>query len=332
MGEARLFHVVYGGAHELVEAPFQREKELQQLFESQLRALTGIDMLASEYQAGRHRRIDTLGIDAQGCPVVIEYKRSQNESIINQGLHYLDWLKNHQADIELLVCDTPGIRSGRRININGAWLLCVARDFAEWDLSTAKEVNRRVELLRCRRFGEEHLILEWVYGKGSSEPAAVVVKPTPYAEPVPPPAPEPVKPVLPHVQPRDVQPRPDRPNYAICRGWRRADESLRELFAELETTLESFGNDVHILPRAKYIAFKCDYSRSLASVHFYASDRYLLVKVPLDPDSVPLERGFMRDMRKEKWHPGPGNLGIKILDHEGLEKARPWLREAYERR
>ena len=90
MGEIQLFHVIYGGAHELAEHPFQKERGLQDLFETHLHSLTGIDFLASEHSTGqRHkRRIDTLGIDADGCPVVIEYKRHRDQNIINQGLDY----------------------------------------------------------------------------------------------------------------------------------------------------------------------------------------------------------------------------------------------------
>lgn len=35
--------------------------------------------------------MDTLGIDENNAPVVVEYKRSSNENVINQGLFYLDW-------------------------------------------------------------------------------------------------------------------------------------------------------------------------------------------------------------------------------------------------
>jgi len=38
-----------------------------------------------------------------GCPVIIEYKRSTNESVFNQDSFYPDWLMDHRADFELLV-------------------------------------------------------------------------------------------------------------------------------------------------------------------------------------------------------------------------------------
>ena len=67
-------------------------------------------MLASEYSTGpKHGgRIDTLGIDENGNPVIIEYKRATNENVINQGLFYLDWLLDHRAEFKLLVMERLG--------------------------------------------------------------------------------------------------------------------------------------------------------------------------------------------------------------------------------
>ena len=47
-------------------------------------------------------------MDENGCPVIIEYKRSSNENVINQGLFYLDWLLDHKAEFELLVTKQLG--------------------------------------------------------------------------------------------------------------------------------------------------------------------------------------------------------------------------------
>lgn len=85
MGRLQLFHATLDGARELEETPFRDEKELQNLFERHLRDLTGIDFLNSEHFTGRrHNRItDTLGLDDQQCPVVIEYKHGKGGAAIS---------------------------------------------------------------------------------------------------------------------------------------------------------------------------------------------------------------------------------------------------------
>ena len=79
-----------------------KEKNIQTLFEKNLQIILNVDFLATEYSTSFGGRIDTLGIDKNGSPVIIEYKRNQNDNVINQGLSYLRWLLDHKADFEIL--------------------------------------------------------------------------------------------------------------------------------------------------------------------------------------------------------------------------------------
>ena len=72
------------------------EKYLQSLFENNLQEILNITFLAHEYSTSFGGRIDTLGIDKNGSPVIIEYKKNQNDNVINQGLSYLRWLLDHK--------------------------------------------------------------------------------------------------------------------------------------------------------------------------------------------------------------------------------------------
>ena len=105
MGDIKLFQINDSGVQELEGHSVAVEKSLQMLIEKQLEPFLGVRFLASEYSTGKAHggRIDTLGIDENGCPVIIEYKRAINENVINQGLFYLDWLMDHRGDFELLV-------------------------------------------------------------------------------------------------------------------------------------------------------------------------------------------------------------------------------------
>src|SRR4030067_573949 len=78
------------------------EKNLQELFENNLEEILNISYLAHEYSTSFGGRIDTLGIDRNGSPCIIEYKKNQNDNVINQVLSYLRWLLDHKADFEIL--------------------------------------------------------------------------------------------------------------------------------------------------------------------------------------------------------------------------------------
>jgi RecB family endonuclease NucS len=54
------------------------------VIEANMETFFGVRFLASEYFTGpKHRgRIDSLGIDDTGSPVIFEYKRSRDENVI----------------------------------------------------------------------------------------------------------------------------------------------------------------------------------------------------------------------------------------------------------
>ena len=101
VGDIKLFRLKEGNVEELAGQSVAMEKSLQHVLERHLETFLGVRFLASEYSTGKRHagRIDTLGIDENNSPVIIEYKRSINENVINQGLFYLDWLLDHKQNL-----------------------------------------------------------------------------------------------------------------------------------------------------------------------------------------------------------------------------------------
>ncbi|MDR2046575.1 MAG: hypothetical protein LBP79_01490 [Clostridiales bacterium] len=91
MADIQLFKIG-GQVAEIQGTSVALEKELQKILEANMHAFFGVTFLATEYPTTNGGRMDSIGIDENNCPVIFEYKRSQNENVINQGLFYLDWL------------------------------------------------------------------------------------------------------------------------------------------------------------------------------------------------------------------------------------------------
>lgn len=82
----------------LKEVPFKLEKDIQNLFESQLSELVGLQLVKSEFTI-KNKRIDTLAFDSQSKAfVIIEYKRSKSNSVVDQGFTYLNLMLENKAD------------------------------------------------------------------------------------------------------------------------------------------------------------------------------------------------------------------------------------------
>src|SRR5581483_800638 len=130
MSDIKLFRLATNGAQEVAGTSVQIEKSMQDLIEQNLEAFLGIRFLASEYITGKtHRgRIDTLGVDENNNPVILEYKRSINENVVTQGLFYLDWLLDHQAEFALLAMKKLGPSFYDQIYWSSPRLVCIAGD------------------------------------------------------------------------------------------------------------------------------------------------------------------------------------------------------------
>ena len=150
------------GVIALAATPVTVERSLQSLIERHPRDLLGVRFLASEHPTGRHHRgrVDTLGLDRLGAPVIIEYKRRLGGNVITQGLFYLDWLVDHRAEFRLLVEERLSDAVAATIDWRAARLICVAAGFSRYDLRAVRHITHTVELVRYRCFGGGILLLE----------------------------------------------------------------------------------------------------------------------------------------------------------------------------
>lgn len=301
MGDIKLFRISHHEVAELVGQSVALEKSLQTLIEQHLEPLLGVQFLATEYSTGKTHggRIDTLGIDENAFPVIIEYKRSSNENVINQGLFYLNWLLDHQAEFELMVLKKYGQELAEEIDWSSPRLLCIAGDFTKYDEHAVQQINRNIELIRYRRYGDELLLLELVN--------AVTAHP---------------------ITETQLQSTPKKNVYkSVSEYLEQSPAHLQDLFAELEAYLVALGDDVQKKVLKLYFAYKR--IKNFACVEVHPQSEELLVFVKVDPDSIELEDGFTRDVRKIG-HFGTGDLEIRIKSRDDLERAKPLLVESYE--
>lgn len=304
MGDIKIFRTNGDSVIQLEGTSVALEKSLQELIEKHLDVFLGVRFLATEYSTGKTHagRIDTLGIDENGCPVITEYKRSTNENVINQGLFYLDWLLDHKAEFELLVLRKFGHTMADTIEWSAPRLVCIAGDFTKYDQHAVQQINRNIELIKYKRYGTELLLLDLVHSvtadAGSIEPIMAV---------------DGGKPVMVYKTVTD---------YLST-----ASASTVDLYEALRVFLMGLGDDVQFKTLKFYFAFKR--IKNFACVEIRKQTGKLQVYAKFDPDTVTLEEGFTRDVR-EIGHFGTGDLEITLGTMADLERAKPLLLKSYE--
>ncbi|NSY50458.1 DUF5655 domain-containing protein [Agrobacterium tumefaciens] len=317
MSDIKLFHFNGGQVTELAGAAVQVEKSLQKLFEANLEALLGIRFLASEHSTGAVHggRIDTLGVDEDNSPVIIEYKRSVNENVINQGLFYLDWLLDHRKEFQWLVMERLGQDVASSVDWSAPRLLCIAGDFTRYDEHAVKQIARNIELIRYRRFGEDLLMLELVHvpktSKLNGSKVITEVKSPSSLQPTPE--------IIPENDPYLSQ----RMSYRLSQS----SADLRDIYDAVYQFLIGLGDDVQVKELKLYTAFKR--LKNFVCMEIYPQSRTVTLFLKLEPDTVPLESGFTRDV-SNVGHFGTGDLQVTLKSMADFEKAQPLLLRAYE--
>lgn len=316
MGDVKLFSVGGRSVAELAPASVQVEKSLQNLFEANLEALLGVRFLATEHSTGpvHGGRIDTLGIDEDGCPVIIEYKRAVNENVINQGLFYLDWLMDHRKEFQWLVLEKLGKETAANVDWSAPRLLCIAGDFTRYDEHAVKQINRNIELLRYRRFENDLLMLELVH---APKTASRVSSSTSLAQSV-------------RAGQNQAATATSDPYQSQRIAYRlgNASASLRDLFESISSFLLNLGDDVQMKELKYYLAFKR--IKNFACLEVYPQVAVITAYLKLDPDTVPIEQGFTRDVRSIG-HFGTGDLEVSMRTQSDFERAQALFQHAYER-
>jgi predicted transport protein len=307
MSDLQLFRLSNGTASELTTQVAKLEKQLQCLVEANMQTFLGVRFLASEYVTGKtHKgRIDSLGLDENSCPVIIEYKRHSNENVINQGLFYLDWLLDHQAEFRWLVMERLGKDVADQIEWAGTRLLCIAADFTRYDQHAVQQIPRNIELIRYKLFGNDLLLLELV--NAQSVPDVTAVKPAQ----------------------SDLSDKPEKAkasskDKSLDEQLALASSEIRDLYTQLTGSLASLGDDVQEKRLKLYTAFRR--LKNFACVIAYPNR--LLVTLKLDPASVQQEEGFSRDV-SQVGHWGTGDVELTLRTHADLQRAKSLLERSY---
>lgn len=302
MSDIKLFRLEGNQVEELEGRSVAVEKSLQYLIERHMEELLGVRFLASEYSTGpKHGgRIDSLGIDENGAPVIVEYKRALNENVMNQGLYYLDWLMDHKAEFTLLVRDQLDRQTADAIEWPSARLLCIAGDFTKFDTHSVQQIPRNIELIRYRRYGEELLMLELVNATEGAVSDAAVPKP----------------------------PKAGKEQYTtFTEHLANASSDVQDRFESAKAFALALGDDVQMKTLRYYVAFKRLKNFMCVEIRPQAGTMLLFLKV--DPKGMNLEEGFTRDVSEiGSW--GTGDLEVTIKDDADLERAKPLIVESYE--
>jgi len=302
-----LYQIKQQKVNQIKPTSFKNERELQKLFEANLEALLGVRFVASEFTTGDRQRgrIDSLGVDQDGTPVIVEYKKTGKENVINQGLFYLDWLVDHKGDFTLVAQEKLG--KDIELDWSSPRLILVAENFSEYDKYAVNRIGANIQLWTYRRYGDDFLFLESIYATISQK-------------------------ILKKEKPTEVETITDGNDiveeiiYTLDDHLKGKSEDVKTLFDTLKERIFALNVDDDILekPNKIYISYK--HGKNFCEIRLQAKELKIWLDIPYGDLDDPKKLG--RDVSKIG-HYGTGEVETKLGNLSEISDVMYLIEQSY---
>ncbi|MBX7149882.1 DUF91 domain-containing protein [bacterium] len=294
-----LFTNKNGSLEILKKKDFRNEKELQRFVESNLETLFNVRFLATEFVISEKHggRIDSLGLDDNDSPVIIEYKWGEKDNIINQGLFYLDWLIDHKGDFQVLV--EKILKEKIQVEYGSPRLILIAQSFNKYDQFAINRMAENIELWTYSLYENNTFELRSIatsQAKKNKDTSASKVTQISYDD------------------------------YSVDRLLEKAEPNIKELFDELRERVLNFESEQEIeeLPRKHYVAYRTNRAFLYVSIQVSA----LKIHIIINQKDLNDPKGMTRDVSKVG-HYGYGNTEIILKSMDDLEYVMSFVKQSY---
>lgn len=219
----------------LKEKPFKLEKDIQSLFEANLIDVLGLQLVKSEFSI-KNRRIDTLAFDAQSKAfVIIEYKRSKSNSVVDQGFTYLNLMLENKADFIIEYNESCNGNIQRKdVDWSQTRVVFVSTSFTENQKLATNFKDIAIELYEVKRY-EGGIIAINPIKKSSS---ATSIQPLTEKD-------EAIRKVT-----REIKVYTEEDHLS------NKSNQVTELYEEFKNAILNLSDDIEVQARKDYIAFK----------------------------------------------------------------------------
>lgn len=299
-----LYEISAENIEQIRSSKFESEKELQTLFEENLVTFLGVRFIATEFSTGDRQRgrVDTLGLDEDGSPTIIEYKITSKENVINQGLFYLDWLVDHKGDFALVAQEILG--SNVEINWSAPRLIIIAESFTEYDKYAVNRIGANIELWTFRRYGKDLMYLEPLF------------TPESYSK----------RPQRKKSSEEEKSEIKDIPIYTLEHHTKNKPKEVIYLFETLQTRILDLAEEGEIIEKANkmYIGYK--HGKNFCEIRIQTSGLKIWLDLPKSELDDPYQ--FTRDVSKIG-HYGTGATELKMSKLDELEKVISLVEQSF---
>jgi predicted transport protein len=275
------------------EKSFKLEREIQNIFESNLQEVMGLQLVKSELTI-KNRRIDTLAFDKQtNAFIIIEYKRDKNYSVVDQGLTYLNLMLQNKAEFILTYNETlKDTLHSKKVDWSQSRVAFVSPSFTENQISASDFKDFGIELWEVKQFENNFISINSIK-KSSGAPS--------------------IKPLLENSE-KLKEVKENIKVYTEEDHLNNCADAIVELYEKFKYSILNLADGIEIMPQKFYIAFKK--GTNISDIEVQKKGLKVFINTKLGTLDDP--KGLAKDV-SNIGHRGNGDYQIQIESDKDLE-------------
>ena len=277
------------------------EKQIQKITEDNLENIFGLEFVKSEFTLGRFR-IDTLAFDKESNSfVIIEYKKVRDTGLIEQGLAYMEILLDRVSDF-ITEYNEQLNKSLRKSEVDKSQsrVIFVSPSFDKFQ-KQASNLDLHIDLWEVRVY--ENNLVEFTPIISENKLRTKLQTSN--------------KGTIGKIQ-REIK------TYSEEYHIEQTSEKTKYLYQEIKEKTLSLGNDIEIVYRKHYVAFKTNRN----FVYLNIKKGMIHADLSISPEKVDDPKSLIRDMH-EIGHWGRGYSRITIKDKSDIPYFMLLLEQSY---
>lgn len=290
---------------EIRETWFEFEKHMQKLTEDNMENIFWLEFIATEFQLN-NLRIDSLAFNQESNSfVIIEYKRWNSYSVIDQGMSYLALMLNNKADfVQELSRKRNKFIDIKEIDWSQSKIIIIADNFNRYQKDSINFKDLAIELWELKNFQDWTIIFNPIKAENKTESIKTVTKFETNE----------FKNVNNEIKTYDEE-------YHI--KW--TNEEIKEIYEEIKTFVFSLNENIEIIYKKYYIAFKLN-NKNLIDISFWKKQLYLFINAK--KWEIKDLYWISRDV-SQIWHQWNWDYEIKITDNKKIAEVKELIIQQY---
>ncbi len=299
----QIFHKQKKDLGVLKEIPFKLEKEIQTLFEDNLKNTTDLKLIKSEFSI-KSNRIDTLAFDEESKSfVIIEYKRNQNYSVVDQGVSYLNLMLEYKADFIVEYNETQKENLKRSdVDWSQSKIIFVSPSFTDFQKQSSNFKDLAIELWEIKQFENDIVVINPIK-KSKSAPSIKNVQQNEESE---------INKIVKEIVVYDEE-------YHL----KKYPQEVKELYETFKEAILNLDNAIEVISKKQYIAFKKQ--KNIADIVTLKSGLKIFLNIKKGDLDDP--KKIIRDV-SNIGHWGNGDYEIIVSDTKNLEYIMSLIKQA----